>query len=589
MTWAVAGPALASFVLALLLVPQVKRLAIATGLVALPKADRWHRRQIPLLGGLAIVLATVTGVAIGQPSSRPVWLLLACATGLAVVGLVDDIRALRPQTKLFLQIFAASLMSVFGLQFQFTGLAAIDMLISLVWLVGITNALNLLDNMDGLAAGIAAIVAGFRLVFFLADGQMEGAMLAGVILGACLGFLVYNTNPASIFMGDTGSLFLGFLVGGLSLVGGWPYARGTTLVLVFPVLVVLVPIFDTTFVTIARILAGRPVSQGGRDHTSHRLVALGMSERQAVLTLYGLAAAGGGIAWLSYRYGLGYGAVLAVVLALGTVLFGIFLGRLQVYPPDAAPQGGVALLLANFTYRRQVVTVAVDTVLVVLAYYSAYLLRFEQTFAAEQALFEQSLPVVLLAQVTGFLVLGTHRGIWRYTGVSDLLRLAQACALGTLLSVLGVVVLFHFTGYSRAVFAIHGVLLFVAVAATRLSFRTLDSALRRDSPDADPVLIYGAGRGGLLVLREIRENDALGWRAVGFIDDDRSKQGTRIDGVLVYGTGEALEAAVLGTGATRVVLSTPKLESQVADALVDRCEALGVHLVQAHLQFTPLR
>jgi UDP-GlcNAc:undecaprenyl-phosphate GlcNAc-1-phosphate transferase len=308
-----------------------------------------------------------------------------------------------------------------------------------------------------------------------------------------------------------------------------------------------------------------------------------------VLTLYGLAAAGGGIAWLSYRYGLGYGAVLAVVLALGTVLFGIFLGRLQVYPPDAAPQGGVALLLANFTYRRQVVTVAVDTVLVVLAYYSAYLLRFEQTFAAEQALFEQSLPVVLLAQVTGFLVLGTHRGIWRYTGVSDLLRLAQACALGTLLSVLGVVVLFHFTGYSRAVFAIHGVLLFVAVAATRLSFRTLDSALRRDSPDADPVLIYGAGRGGLLVLREIRENDALGWRAVGFIDDDRSKQGTRIDGVLVYGTGEALEAAVLGTGATRVVLSTPKLESQVADALVDRCEALGVHLVQAHLQFTPLR
>jgi UDP-GlcNAc:undecaprenyl-phosphate GlcNAc-1-phosphate transferase len=443
--------------------------------------------------------------------------------------------------------------------------------------------------MDGLAAGIAAIVAGFRLVFFLADGQMEGAMLAGVILGACLGFLVYNTNPASIFMGDTGSLFLGFLVGGLSLVGGWPYARGTTLVLVFPVLVVLVPIFDTTFVTIARILAGRPVSQGGRDHTSHRLVALGMSERQAVLTLYGLAAAGGGIAWLSYRYGLGYGAVLAVVLALGTVLFGIFLGRLQVYPPDAAPQGGVALLLANFTYRRQVVTVAVDTVLVVLAYYSAYLLRFEQTFAAEQALFEQSLPVVLLAQVTGFLVLGTHRGIWRYTGVSDLLRLAQACALGTLLSVLGVVVLFHFTGYSRAVFAIHGVLLFVAVAATRLSFRTLDSALRRDSPDADPVLIYGAGRGGLLVLREIRENDALGWRAVGFIDDDRSKQGTRIDGVLVYGTGEALEAAVLGTGATRVVLSTPKLESQVADALVDRCEALGVHLVQAHLQFTPLR
>jgi len=588
-TWSlVAVPAVVAFVAALLLVPAVKRVAIATGLVAMPKADRWHRRQIPLLGGLAIVVATLAGVAIGQPRSQPVWLLLACATGLAVVGLVDDVRPLRPQTKLFLQIFAAALMSVFGLQFQFTGLPALDMLISLVWLVGITNALNLLDNMDGLAAGIAAIVAGFRLLFFLADGHLEGAMLAAVILGACLGFLVYNVNPASIFMGDTGSLFLGFLVGGLSLVGGWPYARGTTLVLVFPMLVVLVPIFDTTFVTLARILAGRPVSQGGRDHTSHRLVALGMSERQAVLTLYGLALVGGAIAWLSYRYGLGYGAVLAVVLALGTVLFGIFLGRLQVYPPDAVPQSGVALLLANFTYRRQVVTVAVDTVLVVVAYYSAYLLRFEGTFRAERPIFEQSLPVVLLAQVTAFLVLGTHRGIWRYTGVSDLLRLAQACALGTILSVLGVSFLYRFTGYSRAVFVIHGVLLFVAVAATRLSFRTLDSALRKESPDAEPVLIYGAGKGGLLVLREIRGNDALGWRAVGFLDDDRSKQGTRVDGVLVHGGGAALEAAVLATGARRVVLSTPALDTALTEALVTQCEAMGVHLVQSRVQFTPL-
>src|SRR5690606_34858751 len=149
----------------------------------------------------------------------------------------------------------------------------------------------------------------------------------------------YNFNPASIFMGDTGSLFVGFMVAGLSLVGGWPYSRGTALVLVLPVLVVLVPIFDTTFVTLARLLAGRPVSQGGRDHTSHRLVALGMTERQAVLTLYALAAGGGGIAWLSYRYGLSYGAVLALLLALGTALFGTFLGRLQVYPEGQAPSG----------------------------------------------------------------------------------------------------------------------------------------------------------------------------------------------------------------------------------------------------------
>ncbi|HTV00325.1 MAG TPA: hypothetical protein VMF13_07315 [Luteitalea sp.] len=587
MTFEVLLPGVAAFAAAVAATPIVKRVALRTGLVAVPKADRWHRSRIPLMGGVSIVVAMLLGAAVGRPSSMPVWVLLACATGLAVVGLIDDARALRPQTKLFLQIFGASVMAVLGLQFQLTGVPVLDMLVTLVWLVGITNALNLLDNMDGLAAGIAAIVAAFRLTFFLADGHAEGAMLAATMLGACLGFLVYNFNPASIFMGDTGSLFLGFMVAGLSLVGGWPYSRGTTLVLLLPVLVVLVPIFDTTFVTVARILAGRPVSQGGRDHTSHRLVALGMSERQAVLTLYALAAAGGGIAWLSYAYGLSYGAVLALFLILGTILLGIFLGRLQVYPEGEAPSG-VALLIAKFVYRRQVVTVALDTLLIVVAYYTAYLLRFEGAFIAEQAVFQQSLPLVVLAQVAAFLVLGTHRGIWRYTGLSDLMRLAQACALGTGLSLLGVLVLYRFTGYSRAVFAIHAVLLFVFVAATRLSFRALDAALRRESPDAEAVVIYGAGKGGLVVLREMRDNPALGWRAAAFLDDDRSKQGTRVDGVMVQGGGAALEATVRATRAQRVVLSTPKLDPDLVRDLIRQCDELGVQLVQADVQFRPL-
>ena len=584
MPWSALAPGLVAFLLVVSLIPVVQRVAHQTGLVAMPKADRWHRGRIPLMGGVGIVISALVAVVIGAPSTMPVWVLLGCATGLAVVGFVDDVRALRPQTKLFLQILAAGVMTVVGLQFQFTGIVVIDMLITLVWLVGITNALNLLDNMDGLAAGIAAIVAAFRLSFFLADGQMEGAMLAGVILGSCLGFLVYNFNPASIFMGDTGSLFLGFMVAGLSLVGGWPYARGTTLVLVLPVLVVLVPIFDTTFVTVARILAGRPVSQGGRDHTSHRLVALGMSERQAVLTLYTLAVTGGAIAWLSYRYGLSYGAVLALLLLLGTGLLGIFLGRLQVYPEGSTPQAGVALLLADFTYRRQVVTVAVDTVLIVVAYYSAYLLRFEQHFAREQQVFEQSLPIVLMAQVLAFLALGTHRGIWRYTGVWDLQRLAQACAVGTVLSVVGVLFLYRFEGYSRAVFVIHAVLLFLLVAATRLSFRALDASLRRDPPGAEPVLVYGAGKGGLLVLRELRENASIGWRVTGFLDDDSTKQATRVEGIKVLGGIDALATAVHATDSLRVVLSTPKLAPDRQRVLSERCEELGVELVQAHLR-----
>ena len=578
-------PATVAFVLTAALVPAVKALALQTGFVAVPKADRWHRTAIPLLGGLAIVGGTLGGVATSRPSGASVWVLLVCAIGLAGVGLVDDLRTLRPQSKLILQILFASAMTAVGLQFQFTGVVPLDMLITLVWLVGITNAFNLLDNMDGLAAGIAAIVAAFRLAFFLADGDLEGAMLAGVLLGACLGFLLYNFNPASIFMGDTGSLFLGFMVAGLSLVGGWPYSRGTALVLVFPVLVVLVPIFDTTFVTVARILAGRPVSQGGRDHTSHRLVALGMSERQAVLVLYALAMLGGGIAWMSYRYGLSYGAVFAMLLVLATLLFGVFLGRLKVYPDDGEQRSAFATLLVDFSYKRQVATVALDTVIIIVAYYSAYLLRFESAFQAEQTVFRQSLPIVVAAQIAAFLVLGTHRGVWRYTGVSDLLRLGRACVLGTTVAVLGVLVLYRFEGYSRAVFALHAVLLFVLVAASRTSFRALDETFGARRTGAAPVVVYGAGKGGVMVLRELSDNEALGWRVAAFVDDDRGKQGTRIQGVPVEGGVDRLEDILSSTRAEHLIVSSAKIPDSALHDVRARCRRAGVSVLRASLIF----
>lgn len=582
---AVSLPAIVAFLVTVALVPALKVLAHQTGLVAHPKEDRWHRTAIPLLGGLAIVAGTLGGVAVGQPSGMSVWVLTTCALGLAVVGLVDDARTLRPQSKLILQLVFASAMTAVGLQFQFTGIVALDMLITLVWLVGITNAFNLLDNMDGLAAGIAAIVAAFRLAFFLADGDLEGAMLAGVLLGACLGFLIYNTNPASIFMGDTGSLFLGFMVAGLSLVGGWPYSRGTALVLVFPMLVVLVPIFDTTLVTIARILAGRPISQGGRDHTSHRLVALGMSERQAVLVLYGLAVAGGAIAWLSYRHGLSYGAVFALLLVVATLLLGVFLGRLKVYPDDGEARGTVATLLVDFSYKRQVATVALDTVFIVGAYYLAYLLRFEQDVHAEQVMFRQSLPIVVLAQVAVFFVMGTHRGVWRHTGLTDLVKVGQACVLGTTVAILGILLVYRFEGYSRAVFALHAILLFGLVAASRMSFRALEESVGARRQEASPVIVYGAGKGGVMVLRELHDNAELGWRVAAFIDDDRDKHGTRVQGVPVAGGRDDLAVVLESTGAVHLIVSSAKIADASLQAVRAQCRRAGVSVVRASLTF----
>ena len=195
------------------------------------------------------------------------------------------------------------------------------------------------------------------------------------------------------------------------------------------------PIFDTTFVTVARTLAGRPISMGGRDHTSHRLVALGLSERAAVLLLYLVAVAAGAIAFvsLSDRAVADGGADRLLRHRAGAVRR-LPRPRSQVYPADQErrPAGpGVVRLISDFTYTRQVGTVCIDAVLVVLAYYTAYLLRFEGRLDAEVPAFVQSLPVVLVCQLAAFALFRVYQGMWRYTSVGDFIRLAQAATVGT--------------------------------------------------------------------------------------------------------------------------------------------------------------
>src|SRR5262249_3893537 len=238
-----------------------------------------------------------------------------------------------PQTKLIAQIIFAALLIQLGFLLRLTRLPAVDVLLTLLWVVGITNAFNLLDNMDGLAAGMATLAGSFRLVFFLMDGERLRAAVMAAFVGAMAGFLVRNFPPARVFMGDAGSLFIGFFLSGVCLVGEFAYSRGIAAVLVFPVLLTLIPIFDTTFVTLTRLLTGRPVSQGGRDPSSHRLVSLGISERKALAFLYGVSAVSGGLAILSYQFGFTYTVVLLALLLVGLFLLAVHLSRVQVVQP----------------------------------------------------------------------------------------------------------------------------------------------------------------------------------------------------------------------------------------------------------------
>lgn len=322
----------------LVLTPLVRALARRAGMVAKPRADRWHTQPTALLGGVGIFAAFLLTILTQWNLSREGVLIVACASSMFVLGFVDDLVQLRPRSKLAAQLLAAAVPAFAGLALTWTPWPLVNGVLTVFWLVGITNALNLLDNMDGLSSGIAFLASCFMAWFFWDQGKPELAATAMGLAGACGGFLVFNWNPASIFMGDSGSLFLGYLLSGLGLLLQSHRSRGLFSVLFPPVLVLLIPILDTSLVTIARRLNGRAISQGGRDHTSHRLVALGLSERGAVLVLYAIALVSGSLGVYAYRSPSQQTGLLLAPFVLLVLAFCVYLGKVRVYAPKETPK-----------------------------------------------------------------------------------------------------------------------------------------------------------------------------------------------------------------------------------------------------------
>ncbi len=575
---------LASFALSALLTVAAKPLARRLDVVARPRGDRWNRKTIPLLGGVAVGAAVLAVAPAVVSLSGPIVILLVASAFALALGLLDDVRPLPPYTKLIAQIVLAAGMVSAGLRLELSPFALANVVLTILWVVGIANAFNLLDNMDGLAAGIAVITVGFRLAFFLVDADAQGAAAAMVLLGAVAGFLIFNFPPASIFMGDAGSLFIGVFIAGLSLGAEFPYSRNVASVLLIPVLILLVPIFDTSFVAINRTLAGRPVSQGGRDHLSHRLVALGLSERAALGVLSLVAACSGAVAYLSSRLGLSYGVVLIAFLLIAIGVLAVYLSQVPVYPHSQAPATMWRRLRAaawRNARAQQFATVALDAILIGLAYHTAYLLRYEEALSNHEARIVGSLPLVLACQLAAFAFVRVHQVTWRYAGVDDMLRVVKAVTGGVTLAVLALWVIEGLAGYSTSVFLLDWMLLIGFVGASRGFFRLLVSRLRPNYGELQPVLIYGAGDGGGLVLRELLTNLRLGRLPVGFVDADPGKQRLKIQGLPVVGSGDQLAELLAATDATEVLVSTAAIPEARLTAISKTCAAHGVPLVRA--------
>lgn len=270
--------------------PWARRAAVALGFVDVPSDRKVHRTATPLLGGLGILVGATIGVFVGYRGDPPATVIgvLLATTVVAVVGLWDDYRPLPAWAKLGGQIAGFLILAYFGIRVQLPIPEPLNYAITLLWLLGITNAVNYLDNMDGLSAGTSAVSAAFMLLLALFNDQYLVAALSAAVLGACLGFLRYNFPPATIFMGDVGTMFLGFLLAVLGMQLRFP-DNSNFVTWMVPVFLLGLPIFDMTLVTVSRIRRRISPATAGKDHLSHRLVRLGFGAREAVLALYLLA------------------------------------------------------------------------------------------------------------------------------------------------------------------------------------------------------------------------------------------------------------------------------------------------------------
>ncbi len=329
---------LGALVVAAAATPLVRLLAVRWGAIDVPGERKIHVSPIPRLGGLAIWTAVWVAALVAvrllptdrrlTPSSSlpELGAVFAAATVILLVGMTDDRRGeMRPFTKLVFQFVACMILVAFGIRVSVFGTYWLDLPLTILWVLGLTNALNLLDNMDGLSAGATAIAAAFFFLLAVLNGQVLVALLAAALVGACLGFLIYNYNPASIFMGDTGSLTLGFMLAVLGM--KLQIHNSTRLSFVIAALVLGVPIFDTAFVVWRRLTEGRRVMQGAKDHVSHRLVILGLDQKQAVWALYGASFLGGFAALLASQGDRWFVLTVMAPVVLGVIGASAFLAK----------------------------------------------------------------------------------------------------------------------------------------------------------------------------------------------------------------------------------------------------------------------
>ena len=601
-------PALIAALISALLTPVVRRLSLRVGAIDRPDPRKIHSTPVPRLGGLAVVVSVVVVLGVVRLIERSGFetplegsdFFLAVGLGAIPVFFIsvwDDIRPLRPAPKFAAQFAGACIAIAMGVRLGpdvhlfgtaiHLGWLAIP--IAILWIVGITNAFNLVDGLDGLSAGLAMISA-ISLAGVSALVGMSGLASAAIILaGALLGFLRYNMYPARIFLGDTGSCTVGFYLACLTLQGSSVMTAGLAVLL--PMVVLGLPLAETLISMMRRSLrrmSGKDSSsifEADREHIHHRLLALGLDHRRAVLTLYGV-----GLTLAAFGFASLYVNHDGAALLLLTLLIAAFIGVKRLgYDEFALLRRGVVLRVYDApVLKAALFTVFVDITLVILAVYGAIVVKYDDwSLSRQKPLADFMVTVFPLLTLLVFYAFRMYRESWRQASMEDLLRSSWAVLTA---AVAGAVICWISLDEMPALtfFVIYALLLLALVNGARASYRLFFHWSRSASADGAPVVIYGAGRGGSIALRELMSNPLLRMRPIGFLDDDIYKVGKYVNGCPVLGTSTRISKLLARHSISGVIVASEKIPSESIAEVSRQCLRHGVWMRTFQISFVPV-
>jgi len=607
-----------------LITPLIERLAHKYKILDMPSERKIHKSPVPLLGGISIFIGFNAAIFLGfllhneylANFVRTKWIpILIPEIIILFIGVYDDIKKVRAFQKFLFQVMAGSLVVIFGfgihiIKNPFTGnimdLGGWSIPVTILWVVGITNALNLIDGLDGLAAGISFIVcfAVFGIAYIYQN--VDIALVSLTLAGSILGFLKYNFHPARIFLGDSGSLLLGFLLSVLSIEGAH---KGAIIIAVLaPLLVLGLPIMDTVLSMIRRIL--RPIRFGepanGRrpglksilrklsiftaddDHIHHRLLKLGFSQRKAVVLLYGVCLLLCALAFLTVAKQNINITIFLVAILIASVI-GIQSLKYQEF--RVFHHGRFLNLLDWPLIGKTYFQVFIDLLFIFLSYYlSTLIIRGGFEYLAVKNAFIETFPLVLIVKIAVFYLAGLYKGTWRYTGITDLVKIIKAMILssGTMYLALALLAK-HGTLPGGLFFVLDFYFLLTFVGGFRIASRGFDYYYRNKNLEGAKILIYGAGRRGGLLVKEFPNLSSSRSQIVGFIDDDPAKNEEAQTGIPVLGSFENLAAIIQAHSVTEIIVTSEDILKNKQIPLKNICTEHSLKLKLFEINLRPIK